>query len=340
MPKLRMRQAVIAALADELRADPAVVVLGEDIAEAGGTFKTTEGLVAEFGPVRVRDTPISEMGFVGAAVGAAATGLRPVVEIMFAEFLGVALDQLVTEAAKFRYLSGGRYPVPLTVRASAGTGLGFGGQHSQCLETWCYATPGLKLAVASGPQTAYGLLRAAIRDDDPVVVLEPRRLYADRDEVVTGPEGVIPLGVADVTRGGEDVTVVGLGGTVPGVREAARDPSGWTAEVVDLRTLLPWDREAVLASVRRTRRLVIVEEGPYTGGWGTEIASYVSGRLFGTLAAPVVRLTAPDVPVPYAPNLEQRYVPDAEYVRSQVTELLRTSEHPAPWWEREEVRTR
>jgi pyruvate dehydrogenase E1 component beta subunit len=335
MTKLRMRQAVAAALADELRADPAVVVLGEDIGAADGVFKATEGLLAEFGAGRVRDTPISEMGFLGAAVGAAATGLRPVVEIMFGEFLGVALDQLLTEAAKFRYLSAGAYPVPLTVRASVGAGLGFGAQHSQCLETWCYGTPGLKLAVASGPQTAYGLLRSAIRDDDPVLVLEPRRLYPDRAEVTTGEEGVIPLGVADVRRTGEDVTLVALGGTVPIARDAAAGATGWTAEVIDLRTLLPWDVAAVLDSGRRTRRLAIVEEGPFTGGWGTEIASRVAAELFGELAAPVLRITSPDVPVPYAKSLEDRYVPGVEYVREQVGELVSTGRLPRPWWQQE-----
>jgi pyruvate dehydrogenase E1 component beta subunit len=252
---------------------------------------------------------------------------------MFGEFLGVALDQLVTEAAKFRYLSAGHYPVPMTVRVSVGAGVGFGAQHSQCLETWCYATPGLKLAVASGPQTAYGLLRAAIRDDDPVVVLEPRRLYPERTEVTTGEAGIIPLGAADVRRTGEDVTLVGLGGTEPTVLDAAEGADGWTAEVIDLRTLLPWDVEAVLDSARRTRRLVIVEEGPFTGGWGTEIASRVAGELFGVLAAPVLRVTAPDVPVPYAKPLEERYVPSAEYVREQVGELIRSSRLPKPWWE-------
>lgn len=337
MTKMRMRQAVAAALADELRADPTVVVLGEDIAQAGGVFKATNGLFAEFGGSRVRDTPISEMGFLGAAVGAAATGLRPVVEIMFGEFLGVALDQLVTEAAKFRYLSAGQYPVPLTVRASVGAGLGFGAQHSQTLETWFYATPGLKLAVASGPQTAYGLLRSAIRDDDPVVVLEPRRLYAERSEVVTGDDGVIPLGRAQVDRTGEDVTLVALGGTVPVARAAADGADGWTAEVVDLLTLVPWDVPAVLDSARRTRRLVIVEEGPYSGGWGTEIAARVASELFGDLAAPVLRVTAPDVPVPYAKPLETRYVPTVEYVREQVGELIRTGRTPRPWWAREGV---
>ena len=337
MPKLRMRQTILAALTDEMRRDPTVVVFGEDVAEAGGPFKTSEGLLEEFGAKRVRDTPISEMGFLGMALGAAATGLRPVAEIMFMEFLGVALDQLVTEAAKFHYLSGGRFRAPMTVRASVGAGLGFGSQHSQCMETWLYATPGLKLAVSSGPQTAYGLLRAAIQDDNPVVVLGPRSLYAERAEVTLGADAIIPLGTAAVDRGGEDVTVVGLGSTVRVVRDAHALGGGWTAEVVDLRTLIPWDRRAVVESVRRTGRLVIVEEGPYSGGWGTEIASHVSSELFGELRAPVVRVTAPDVPVPFPPKLESRYVPDAAYVDEQVTELLRTNRRPRTWWEKEGI---
>ncbi len=212
--KLRMRLSIARALADEMAADPAVVLMGEDVAEAEGPFKTSEGLLEQFGPLRVRDTPISEMGFCGAALGAAATGLRPVVEIMFIEFLGVALDMLVTEAAKLRYLSGGAYTAPLVIRASVGAGLGFGTQHSQTLETWMYACPGLKLATPSGAGSAYGLLRSAIRDEDPVVILEPRVLYAEREEVTLGPDGLIPLGVADIRRTGDDVTIVSLGQTV------------------------------------------------------------------------------------------------------------------------------
>lgn len=337
MPKLRMRQAVLAALADEMRRDPTVIMFGEDIAEAGGPFKTSEGLLEEFGATRVRDTPISEMGFLGMGLGAAATGLRPVVEIMFVEFLGVALDQLATEAAKFHYLSGGRFRAPMTVRASVGAGLGFGSQHSQSLETWFYATPGLKLVVASGPQTAYGLLRAAIQDDNPVVVLEPRSLYADRAEVALGDEEIIPLGTAAVDQDGDDVTLLGLGSTVRVARNAREAADGWTAEVVDLQTLIPWDRQAVVDSVRRTGRLVIVEEGPFTGGWGTEISSYVAGELFGELRSPIVRVTAPDVPVPFTPTLESRYIPDADYVSDQVNELLRTNRRPRTWWEKEGI---
>lgn len=332
--KLRMRQAIARAIADEMRDDPSVIVFGEDIAEAEGPFKTSEGLLEEFGPLRVRDTPISEMGFLGAALGASTTGLRPVVEIMFIEFLGVALDMVTTEAAKIRYLSGGSYSAPMVVRASVGAGLGFGAQHSQTLETWMYACPGLKVVVPSGAGTAYGLIRSAIRDDDPVVVLEPRALYAERDEVVLGPDGLISLGVADLVAHGSDVTIVALGQTVGTAMHASAD-AGWTADVIDLRTLVPWDRSRVCESVERTGRLVLIEESPYSGGWGTEIAAHVAGECFHALKAPIVRFTCPDVPVPYPAHLERRYLPNADDVRSGIDELIQHSRRPRPWWEKE-----
>jgi pyruvate dehydrogenase E1 component beta subunit len=332
MAKLRMNQAIAQALADEMRADPTVVVFGEDVAEADGIFKASEGLLDEFGPIRVRDTPISEMGFMGAAVGAALTGLRPVVEFMFVEFLGVALDQLVTEAAKLHYLSAGTYTVPLVARASVGAGAGFGCQHSQTLETWLTNTPGLKLAVASGPRTAYGLLRAAIRDDNPVVLFEPRVLYGTREDFEPGEEAVIPLGSAEVLADGDDVTVVGLGQTV-GIAQAAAEAGSWSADVIDLRTLVPWDEETVMRSVAKTGRLVLVEENPYTGGWGAHIAAHVGARMFGDLRAPVHRVTAPDVHVPFNIELERRYIPSSDYVSAQVSELITTGRTPSPWWE-------
>ena len=332
MAKLRMNQAIAQALADEMREDPTVVVFGEDVAEADGIFKASEGLLEEFGPLRVRDTPISEMGFTGAAVGAAMTGLRPVIEFMFVEFLGVALDQIVTEAAKLHYLSAGAYSVPLVARASVGAGAGFGCQHSQTLETWLMNTPGLKLAVASGPRTAYGLLRAAIRDDNPVVFFEPRVLYGSREDFEPGADAVIPLGTAEVVAQGADVTIVGLGQSV-GIAQAAGEAGDWSADIIDLRTLVPWDEDTVAASVAKTGRLVLVEENPYTGGWGAHIAAHVAGRMFGDLKAPVHRITAPDVHVPFNIDLERRYIPSSEYVTQQVTELLDRGRIPAAWWE-------
>lgn len=334
--RMRMNQAIAGAMADEMRSDPDVVVFGEDVAVAEGPFKTSAGLLKTFGPARVRDTPISEMGFLGAAVGAAATGLRPVVEIMFIEFMGVALDQLVTEAAKFHYLSGGTVKVPLTVRASVGAGLGFGCQHSQTLETWMYSTPGLKLAVTSGPQSAYGLMRAAIRDDNPVVVLEPRALYAKRAPVERGEDAVIPLGTGAKLREGRDVTIVTLGAMVPASVEAA-EGAPWSAEVIDLRTLVPYDKEVLLESVSKTGRLAVVEENPLTGGWGGEIVAFVTSELFGDLKAPPIRIACPDVHVPFGKDLERRYLPGPDYIVDQVSALLETGRRPPHWWEREGV---
>jgi len=331
MAKMRMNQAVVAALADEMREDPAVMLMGEDIAVAGGPFKTSDGLLEEFGPLRVRDTPISEMGFTGAAVGASAMGLRPVVEIMFVEFLGVALDALVTEAAKFRYLSKGQVHCPMVVRCTIGSGLGFGSQHSQALENWLAATPGLKVCVPSDPQSAYGLLRAAIRDDDPVVVLEPRALYAQRDEVVTGESGIMPLGRARVVRPGSSATVVTLGQTT-GIARSAAEQQDLDIEIVDLMSLVPWDVDTVMSSVRRTGRLVVVEEAPESGGWGSEIVATVVREAFADLKSPPFRITTPNAPVPYAKDLEMRYLPGPDEVARQLGAYLDSGRVPSPWW--------
>lgn len=329
--RMRMNQAIARAIADEMEQDPRVIVFGEDVAVAEGPFKTSEGLLARFGSTRVRDTPISETGFLGAAVGAAMTGLRPVAEIMFVEFMGVAFDQVVTEAALMHYLSAGRFHVPLVIRASVGSGLGFGCQHSQTLERWMLGTPGLKLAVVSGAQSAYGITRAAIRDNNPVVVLEPRVLYGEREEVVLGEESIVTLGSAATLRRGSDLTIIGLGQTVR-VAMAAAQAATWSADVIDLQSLMPWDKETVVESVRRTGRLVTVEENQFTGGWGTEIASHVMAQAFGELKAPVVRVTAPDVPVPFGQDLERQFLPSAPYVGDQINFLLATDEMPAPWW--------
>jgi pyruvate dehydrogenase E1 component beta subunit len=332
MTRMRMRQAVIAALADELEADPDVILLGEDIGAAGGAFKATEGLLERFGPVRVRDTPISETAILGAAVGAAAAGLRPVVEMMFIEFIGVALDQLTTQAASLRYLSRGGYQVPMTVRAACGAGLGFGCQHSQLLEHWFRGTPGLAVVVPSGAATAYGLLRAAIRSDDPVVFLEHKALYGERQDVALGEDAILPLGRARLARPGADVTLVGLGATTATALRAAELGYSWDAEVIDLLTVAPWDRRAVIESVSRTGRLVTVEEGGLLGGWGAPVCDETVAALWGHLLAPPTRVTCPDVPVPYAAELERRFLPDAHYLAEQVDELVRTARRPAPWW--------
>ncbi len=335
MPRMRMNQAITAAIRDEMAEDDTVVVLGEDVAAAGGVFKTSVGLLDEFGPNRVRDTPISEMAILGAAVGAATTGLRPVAEIMFVEFFGVCLDQLVTQAAKLHYLTAGAVTVPMVARASVGAGRGFGATHSQTCETWFTATPGLKIVSVWDAAGAYGLLRSAIRDDNPVVFLEPKCAYGNRGDMVRGEEGILPLGEAAVLRSGDEVTLLSLGQMVPVALAAAQmlEAEGISAEVVDLRTLRPWDRETVLTSVARTRRAVIVEENPASGGWGHEPASVIGAELFGELLAPVHRVTTPDVPVPFSRELELNYLPTPEYVTSQVTSLCNTARSPHPWWE-------
>jgi pyruvate dehydrogenase E1 component beta subunit len=329
MALIRMRQAVLQALSDAMAEDERVFVMGEDIAAAGGPFKVTEGLLAIHGPERVIDTPISEMAFLGAGVGAAVCGMKPVVEMMFIEFIGVALDQLTTQAATMRYLSRGRLTVPLVVRASAGAGQGFGCQHSQMLDHWFRGTPGLKLAVASGARTAYGLLRAAIDDPDPVVVLEPRILYGEREDWDIDPAYRTPLGKAEVRRRGRDVTLVACGAMLPQALKAA-EPCD--AEVIDLLTLWPWDRAAVMASVARTGRLVTVEEATRGAGWGGDVAAEVAAELFGRLKAPPLRITLPDAPVPYNGALEARFLPSADDIAAQVKTYLATGTGPAPWW--------
>jgi len=331
MAKIWVRQAVLKALDDAMKDDPTVIVMGEDVAAAGGPFKVTEGLLAEHGPSRVIDTPISEMGFLGAAVGAAACGLKPVVEIMFIEFIGVALDQLTTQAATMRYLSRGRLTTPLVVRASAGAGQGFGCQHSQMLDHWFRGTPGLKVCVTSNARTTYGLLRSAIEDPDPVVVLEPRILYSEREEYEHDPGYRIPLGQAEIVKPGTDATVLTCGALVRTVQEAAA-ASRADIEVIDMLTLWPWDRKTVANSVARTGRLVTVEEATAAAGWGADIVSAMVAEHFGKLKAAPHRITLPDAPVPYSGVLEARYLPSAAYIAEQVDTLVSTNQPPLPWW--------
>jgi acetoin:2,6-dichlorophenolindophenol oxidoreductase subunit beta len=328
---IRMRQAVLQALEDALSEDDSVILLGEDIAVAGGPFKTSEGLVEKYGSNRVIDTPISEMGFMGAAVGAAVCGLRPVVEIMFVEFIGVALDQLTTEAATMRYLSRGRLTVPMVMRASAGAGQGFGCQHSQMLDHWFRGTPGLKVCIPSGSRTAYGLLRSAIDDPDPVVVLEPRTLYGERENIDIDSTYRIPLGTAEVARSGKDATVVAAGAMVKVAKEAA-EAANADIEVIDLLSVWPWDKETVAKSVGRTGRLVTVEEAPAGTGWGSDVVATIMSEAFGSLKAPPHRITLPDAPVPYAGSLEARYLPSPSYVAEQVDALVSKGALPLPWW--------
>jgi 2-oxoisovalerate dehydrogenase E1 component len=308
--EISVRSAITMALDDALESDPRVVLLGEDIADSG-VFGVTKGLASKHGDDRVRNTPISEQAIVGAAIGAALGGLRPVAEIMFMDFLALCLDQLANHAAKLRYMSGGRTPVPIVVRTAVGGGLHVGAQHSQMLEAWLTHVPGLKVVVPSTPSDARGLLSACIADDDPCVFVEQVPLLARRGALDDAP---VALGVADVKRAGSDVTVVTYGRQVHealAVADAAAT-RGVEVEVVDLRSLVPLDEPALVASVRRTRRCVVYHEAVVTGGFGAELAAGIAEVLFGTLAAPVLRVGARPVPLPYASALERLALPGPE----------------------------
>ncbi len=320
--ELTYRQAVAAALAQEMERDDRVVLLGEDI-RPGGVFKTTTGLLDRFGPERVWDTPISETAIAGAAMGAAMAGLRPVAEIMFSDFYGVCWDQVAVEIAKTRYMTGGQVSLPLVLRGANGGGLGFGAQHSQAVENWALCVPGLKIVSPSNPADMIGLLAAAIRDDDPVLVFEHKALYAGKGDCPDG-EHVVPLGRAAVLRGGSDVTLVALSVTVGMCRRAADElaTQGVSAEVIDLRTLVPLDAATVLDSVRRTGRVVIAEENPGQLGWGAAVAAILAEEAFDELAAPIIRVTGGNVPLPVAAPLEAEVSVSADKVVTAVTKLL------------------
>ncbi|WP_116952431.1 alpha-ketoacid dehydrogenase subunit beta [Jiangella endophytica] len=316
------RESVAEGIAREMRRDPSVVCLGEDIGAAGGVFKTTVGLFEEFGPERVWDTPISEQAIVGAAMGAAMTGMRPVAEIMFSDFLACCWDYLANEIPKVRYMTGGQVTVPLVIRTANGGGLGFGAQHSQAVENWVFTVPGLKIAAPSTPSDVVGLLASAIRSDDPVVFFEHKGLLAGKG--APAPDGhVVPFGEAAVRREGGDVTLVALASTVP-LALAAADrlaAEGVAAEVLDLRTLIPLDVAAVLRSLERTSRLVVVEENPYQGGWGGTIVSVVADEGFELLDAPVKRVAGANVPLPFADALEDQVIPTVDKVADAVRSL-------------------
>jgi pyruvate dehydrogenase E1 component beta subunit len=309
-------------LARELRRDPAVVCLGEDIGAAGGVFKTTVGLFDEFGPSRIWDTPISEQAILGLAMGAAMTGLRPVAEIMFSDFFAVCWDYLANEMPKMRYMTGGQVTVPLVVRTANGGGLGFGAQHSQAVENWALAIPGLKIVAPSNPADVIGLMASAIRSEDPVVFFEHKGLFASKGPAAP-PGHTVPLGQAATARSGSDVTIVALAATVPMALAAADElaAEAISAEVIDLRCLVPLDMAAVLESLDRTSRLLIVEENPYQGGWGGTVASIVADEGFELLDAPVRRVAAACVPLPFADALEQQVIPTVESVVSAVRAL-------------------
>jgi pyruvate dehydrogenase E1 component beta subunit len=316
------REAVAEGIAREMRRDPSVVCLGEDIGAAGGVFKTCVGLFEEFGPNRVWDTPISEQAIVGAAMGAAMTGMRPIAEIMFSDFLACCWDYLANEIPKVRYMTGGQVTVPLVVRTANGGGLGFGAQHSQAVENWALTVPGLKIVAPSTPADVVGLMASAIRSDDPVVFFEHKGLFALKGDPAP-PDHVVPLGEASVVREGTDVTIVALAATVRIALAAATQlaKDGVSAEVIDLRCLIPLDMATVLASVAKTSRLVVVEENPYQGGWGGTVVSIVADEGFEMLDAPIKRVAAENVPLPFADALEDQVIPTVDKVRDAVRRL-------------------
>jgi pyruvate dehydrogenase E1 component beta subunit len=321
--ELTFSQAVNEALAEELRRDPTVFLIGEDVAEAGHPFKVLTGLVGEFGTERVIDTPISEPGITGLALGAAMTGMRPVVDIMFGDFLTLIMDQVVNQAAKIHYMSGGAMKAPLTVRTTLGATRRSAAQHSQSLHAWVAHVPGLKVALPATPYDAKGLLKAAIRDDNPTIIFEDKMMYQSKGKV---PEGdyVIPFGVADVKREGDDVTLIATSSMVYVALDAAGllEEQGVSAEVVDPRTLVPLDREALVASAKKTGRVIVIDEGYQSYGASAELAAVVAEGAFWHLDAPVTRMGAMDVPIPFSPVLEDETVPTPERVLAAALQLV------------------
>ena len=310
MRELTYREAIREALREEIRRDERVFIMGEDIANYGGSFRVTQGLLAEFGPARIFDTPLSESAIVGAAVGASLMGMRPVAEVMFADFCTIAMDAIVNHAAKMHYMYGGEVSAPLVLRMAYGGGLRFAAHHSQSVESWLANVPGLTLLMPATPADAKGLLKAAIRTPNPVIFLEHKLLYNSKGEVPEG-EYLVPIGQAAVKREGDGVTIVATGLMVDRALGAARTLAreGVSAEVIDLRSIQPLDEETILASVEKTGRLVIAHEAPVRGGFGGEIAAVVAHRAFGYLDAPIQRVGAPWTPVPFGPTLEEAYLP-------------------------------
>jgi acetoin:2,6-dichlorophenolindophenol oxidoreductase subunit beta len=322
--EITLGQAVREALAEELRRDDAVFILGEDVAEAGTPFKVLSGLVEEFGPDRVRDTPISEAGFTGIALGAAMTGMRPVVDIMFGDFITLVMDQVVNQAAKTHYMSGGKLKAPLVIRTTLGATRRSAAQHSQSLHAWVSHIPGLKVALPSTPYDAKGLLKTAIRDDSPVVVFEDKMNWATKGPVPL-EEYLIPFGVADVKRRGNDVTIVATSSMVLASLDAATllEAEGIDAEVIDPRTTVPLDRATLIASAVKTGRAVIVDEGYQSYGVTAELAAVIADGAFYHLDAPVQRVGAMDVPVPFSPVLEDQTVPTPVAIADRARALVR-----------------
>lgn len=320
---INYRQVIARAIGDAMRENPDVFLLGEDVAEAGGAFKTTAGLLEEFGPRRVRDTPISEQAIVGAALGAAIQGLRPIAEIMFADFAGVAFDQIANQVAKHRYMTGGQVTVPLVIRMANGAGTGFGAQHSQAAENWFLNVPGLKIVVPGTVEDLYGLLRSAIEDDDPVLFYEHKGLFALKGELPDTAHRV-PLGSARVVREGTDVTVVATQQMMHRAVQAADQlaAQGISLEVIDPRTLVPFDEETVATSFRKTSKLLVVQESSPGGSWGASLIQRMASSHFEWFDGPPVLVASPETPVPYAGNLEAAWLPSVERIVQECRALV------------------
>jgi pyruvate dehydrogenase E1 component beta subunit len=321
--ELTMSQAVNEALAEELRRDPTVFLIGEDVAEAGHPFKVLSGLVEEFGPERVIDSPISEAGISGLGLGAAMTGMRPVVDIMFGDFLTLIMDQVANQAAKIHYMSGGTMKAPLTIRTTLGATRRSAAQHSQSLHAWVAHVPGLKVCLPSTPADAKGLLKSAIRDDNPVVIFEDKMMYTVKGLVPDG-EHIVPIGLADVKREGEDLTIIATSSMVQVALLAADEleGDGVSVEVVDPRTIAPLDRATLVQSAQKTGRVIVMDEGHRSYGASAELAAVIAEDAFWHLDAPVVRLAAMDVPIPFSPVLEDETVPTPERVVAAALKLL------------------
>ncbi|MFC7044711.1 alpha-ketoacid dehydrogenase subunit beta [Halobacteriaceae archaeon GCM10025711] len=320
---MTFREAIRAAMREEMERDETVFLMGEDVGTFGGVFEVSGDLVEQFGEERVRDTPISEAGFVGAGVGAAATGSRPIVEVMFSDFLGVAAEQILNQMAKMRYMFGGKTEMPLTIRTTEGGGMGAASQHSGTLHTWFAHFPGIKVVAPGTPEAAKGLLKSAIRSNDPVMFFEDKMIYEMQGEVPTDPNFTLPLGEANVEREGEDVTVVATQRLLGETLEMAEEMAGETSvEVIDPRSLYPLDTDTIVASVEKTGRLVVADESPLSYGTHAEVVARVVENAFYSLDAPIQRVGVPDTHVPFSPVLEDEVLPHAEDVRTAIERIV------------------
>ncbi len=323
MKVIQFREAIAEAMSEEMRRDEAVYLMGEEVAEYNGAYKASKGMLDEFGPKRVIDTPIAELGFSGIAVGSAMNGNRPIVEFMTFNFSLVGIDQIINNAAKMRQMSGGQFNIPIVFRGPTASAGQLGATHSQAFESWYANTPGLKVIVPSNPYDAKGLLKAAIRDDDPVIFMESEQMYGDKGEVPEG-EYVLPIGVADIKREGKDVTVVSFGKIIKEAFKAADEleKEGISVEVIDLRTVRPMDHETILNSVKKTNRLVILEEAWPFGSVASEITYQVQENAFDYLDAPVQRITTADTPAPFSPVLLEEWLPNKDDVINAVKKVM------------------